>query len=106
MTQATLGATGSGAGSLLPSSWGVEHTTLDLGHNNNSPAVKTLDYLSSSNNVAKLVYAYKEMVFDVDWGDNNQFEIASNQSTLTDDNGNTVLYGTASFNTQYFTIEE
>jgi hypothetical protein len=69
-------------------------------------AVKTLDYLSQDNNVAKLCYAYKEMVFDVTWGDNNQFEIASNQNTLTDDNGNTVLYGTASFDTQYFVVEE
>jgi hypothetical protein len=40
------------------------------------------------------------------FGDNNQFEITNNQATQTDDNGNTVLYGTASFNTQYFTIEE
>jgi hypothetical protein len=40
------------------------------------------------------------------WGDNNQFEIANNQTTQTDDNGNTVLYGTASFDTQYFVVEE
>ena len=40
------------------------------------------------------------------WGDNNQFEITDNQATQTDDNGNTVKYGTASFNTQYFTVEE
>jgi uncharacterized membrane protein len=40
------------------------------------------------------------------WGDNNKFEITDNQSTLTDDNGNAVLYGTASFGTQHFMIEE
>jgi hypothetical protein len=145
----------------------------------NSPALKTLDYLSHDNNVAKLCYAYKEMVWDVpisitvsnqaidgvsgqvyqvarqvdgvlsnqtwkcinsfgsafndaNWvldgsgsvryltddliylipwgnssgfGDNNKFEITNNQSTLTDDNGNSVLYGSASFNTQYFIVD-
>lgn len=143
------------------------------------PAVKALDYLSQSNNVAKLVYAYKEMVFDssadvaadfpltdgnstqaftqgevaridvghthlnmrlvvtsrsvnfsayqtypngdvydsigekfwetwsgTGWGDNNQFEITDNQGIETDDNGNDVLYGTASFKTQFFVIDE
>lgn len=102
MIQATLGATGDGAGSLLGDAWGTSHHTLDMGHDNNSPAVKILDYLSSENGVAKLCYAYKEMVYDTTWGDNNQFEIIDNQSTLTDDNDNTVLYGTASFQTQFF----
>ena len=40
------------------------------------------------------------------WGDNNKFEITDNRATQTDDNGNTVKYGTASFNTQYFITEE
>jgi len=39
------------------------------------------------------------------WGDNNQFEVVNNQSTMTDDNGNTAKVGTASFNTQYFIDE-
>ena len=82
------------------------HSDINLGVNLASKSVKTLDYLSHDNNVAKLCYAYKEMVFDVTWGDNNQFEIADNQNTLTDDNGNSVLYGTASFDTQYFIAEE
>lgn len=144
-------------------------------------SVKSLDYLSSENGVAKLCYAYKEMVYDASadsvsdftyiistdtdiivtyvgqkfivadtsdnsryvvqgvtigtyrlrylspvgdnwiddtgttrlanwngtgWGDNNQFEITDNQATQTDDNGNAVLYGTASFNTQYFIVEK
>jgi hypothetical protein len=139
--------------------------------------VKTLDYLSSENDVAKLCYLYKEMVWDntldsgaaftsIDgtvqttctlgeyysintpsgkilalcvrtgdyvvvelsdvngklmdlnnvlcftlwdgngFGDNNQFEVRGNQSTQTDDNGNAVLFGTASFNTQYFITKE
>jgi hypothetical protein len=40
------------------------------------------------------------------WGDNNQFEITDNQSTLTDDNGNSALYGSSSFDTQYFIVED
>jgi hypothetical protein len=36
------------------------------------------------------------------WGDNNKFEIADNQESFTDDNGNLGVRGTASFNTQYF----
>jgi len=36
------------------------------------------------------------------WGDDNQFQIADNQESFTDDNGNTGLRGTASFKTQYF----
>ena len=70
------------------------------------PAIKTLDYLSQENNVAKLCYVYKEMKFNGTWGDNNKFEIVDNQSTLTDDNGVQVKYGTASFDTQYFISEE
>ena len=42
------------------------------------------------------------MIYDGGWGDNNKFEIANNQESFTDDNGNTGLRGTASFNTQYF----
>jgi hypothetical protein len=156
------------------------HSTISLGSNGLSPAFKTLDYLSHDNNVAKLCYTYKEMVWDNDadnvveyidndnrswakgdtiftkslnavlsyiggdksrtytfadktltsdgrivnatgddgysvdfkvwdgngFGDNNQFEITNNQATQTDDNGNSITYGTASFNTQYFIVEE
>jgi hypothetical protein len=57
--------------------------------------------LKSSNGSTKLV------LHDGNgWGDNNQFEIANNQTTQTDDNGNTIKYGTASFDTQYFVVEE
>lgn len=83
---------------------GVKH--LPIENLTDSPAIKTLDYLSHENNVGKLMLAYKEMVYDTDWGDNNQFEVTNNQSTLTDDNGNTVLYGMASFDTQFFIVEE
>jgi len=36
------------------------------------------------------------------WGDDNQFQVASNQESFTDDNGNTGVRGTARFATQYF----
>ncbi len=38
------------------------------------------------------------------WGDDNQFQIVDNQSSRTDDNGKTTLFGTASFDTQYFHV--
>lgn len=82
------------------------HNTLTIDGGASNAAVKTLDYLSSEYAAAKMCYAYKEMVYNVTWGDNNQFEITDNQSTLTDDNGATVLYGTASFETQYFIVEK
>ncbi|NQY65004.1 MAG: hypothetical protein HRT38_14985, partial [Alteromonadaceae bacterium] len=161
-----------------------EHQPLSLTHSNNSPTVKTLDYLShDGNNQLTLNYVYKEMVWDasvdtaseltlitaamssvntaytkgllyyvsggvyhglrllciatssnnldigsnmvegniyrngdnallftvikgIGFGDNNQFEIASNQNTLTDDNGNSVLYGTARVALPYFYVGE
>ncbi|MDG1859742.1 MAG: hypothetical protein P8I94_11595 [Emcibacteraceae bacterium] len=84
-------------------SWSVvSHEVITIGHNFESDAVKALDYLSESNSVLELSYAYKEMVYDSGWGDNSKFEITDNQSTLTDDNGNTVKYGTVSFKTQFF----
>ncbi len=164
-----------------------KHIPITLGYSNNSPACKTLDYLSDKNGTGALFMAYKEMAYDSNrdslsdagtltggnafsgskgdlfrlrnfnndqfnelyiklssdisttwaigkfdqfyihdgviytfsgvwsegvlfngngWGDNNQFEITDNQSTLADTNGTTVLYGTASFNTQYFIVEE
>lgn len=67
-----------------------------------TPTVKVLPYLTEVDGVAELAYSYKEMVYDGTWGDNNHFEIGNNQFTVTDDNGNTVLVGTASFETQFF----
>jgi len=82
------------------SSYEPTHKNVVLG--GTSTAVKTLDYLSHDNNVAKLCYAYKEMKFDVTWGDNNQFEIYNQSAIITDDNGNSIKVGTSSFDTQFF----
>lgn len=80
-------------------------------HNSVTPAgitkaIKVLDYLSVENNISKFCYIYKEMIYDTTWGDNSKFEINDNQATVTDDNGNSVLVGTASFKTQYFLVKE
>ena len=77
------------------------HETINLVAST-GPAGKVLDYLTESNGIAKMMYVYKEMIFDTDWGDNNQFEVISNQATLVDDNGNNAVYGTASFDTQFY----
>ena len=70
-----------------------------------SPIVKYFDYLTISNNRARLQFVFKELKYDTDsstWGDDNKFQITNKVSTLTDENGNTVLYGQKSFDLPYF----
>lgn len=83
----------------------ITHTSLTLGASNSTLATKMWDYLSESNGVGKLVYAYKEMVYDVTWGDNDKFEISDNQVADTDDNGNDIVRGTASFGIPFYLVE-
>ncbi len=45
---------------------------------------------------------FKEMKYDVDWGDSNTFNVVDNVSTDTDDNGNTVLCGTKRLELPFF----
>ncbi len=98
------GVRGTGGGAFDPALYGYpQHATIGL--TGTGATAKALDYLSETDGVGELCYVYKEMKFDVDWGDNNKFEITDNQSAMTDDNGNSVLYGTASFETEYFIIE-
>ncbi|TMS81544.1 hypothetical protein [Pseudoalteromonas sp. S554] len=61
----------------------------------NSPAFKALNYSVEKNQQGFINYAYTELKYDTDWGDDGKIHIADNQSTRIDDNGNTVLYGTA-----------
>lgn len=87
----------------------LSHNPINIDWVNATGAVKIHDYLTSENGVAVLNYSYKEMVYDTDWGDNNQFEIADNQESFTDDNGNTGVRGTANLKrgiVQYFTTED
>jgi len=72
---------------------------------NTGGVCKTLNYLTTSNNRARLQFVFKELKYDTDssnWGDDNKFQITNKVSTLTDENDNTVLYGQKSFDLPYF----
>ena len=79
----------------------ISHTPLfEYGRSplNNSTAFKTLNYNVVENQQAFINYAYTELIYDVvagDWGDDGKVHIADNQTTMPDENGNTVLVGTA-----------
>ncbi len=63
---------------------------------NNSPAFKALRYNIVENQQAFINYAYAELKHNgTDWGDDGKVHIADNQTTMLDENGNTVLVGTA-----------
>ena len=65
--------------------------------------VKMVPYLTETNSVAKLQFVFKEMKFDgTDWGDDNQFQIVSGVSTVTNDNDEKVLVGQKSVKLPYF----
>jgi hypothetical protein len=59
----------------------------------NNPALKVLPYLTRENGKLFLQAVYKEMKFDVSWGDDNKFNIVDNESTTTDDNAKVVIIG-------------
>ena len=61
---------------------------------NNSPAVKSLSYQVANNNQASMNFAFNELVWDGDWGDDSTIKIADGVTTGTDLNGNTRLIGT------------
>ena len=65
-------------------------------------ATKALPYITKENNKAYLNLVFKEMKFDVDWGDDSKFNIVDNVSTTTDDNANTVLIGQKRIELPYF----
>jgi len=71
----------------------------------NSPMIKFFDYLTVSSNRARLQFVFKELKYDTDsstWGDDNKFQIIDKISTVTDQNGNSVLYGQKAVNLPYF----
>jgi|LGOV01.1.fsa_nt_gb hypothetical protein len=68
------------------------HTLLVPG-DTDSPTVKVLPYLTREDGKAYLRLLYKEMIYDVDWGDDSKFNVIDNESTTTDDNANTVKIG-------------
>ena len=73
----------------------ITHTPVDF-PNTSGFAVKALNYNVVKNQQAFVNYAYTQLVDDgIDWGDDGKIHIIDNQSMRLDDNGNTVLYGTA-----------
>lgn len=79
----------------------VAHDVLGL-FGQDTPAVKVLSYLTRENGKAYLQLLYKEMIYDVDWGDDSKFDIVDGESTTTDDNGNTVKIGQKRIELPYF----
>jgi len=75
------------------------HTPISLGSpNNNSQGFKALNYNVAVNQQGFINYAYAQLAYDAtagDWGDDGKIHIVDNQTTMLDENGNTVLVGTA-----------
>ncbi len=82
-----------------PSAGETIHTPIALTvPSNNGPAFKALNYNVVENQQGFISYAYTELKYDdaaSDWGDDGKIHIADNQATRLDDNGNSVVYGTA-----------
>ena len=67
----------------------IEHLEFD-GDVTTNPSIKVLGYLSNS----YFVVIYKEIHYNgTSFGDDNQFDVVDNQSTVTDLNGETVIVG-------------
>ena len=67
------------------------------------PAVKVHDYLTSENGKAYLQLLFKEMIHNgTSWGDDGKFNVIDGVSTITDDNGNSVLIGQKRVELPYF----
>jgi hypothetical protein len=91
---------------LYMSSWAAPiHAALTLA-NTTSPTVKALPYLTRENGKAYLQLLYKEMIYDVDWGDDSKLDVVDGESTTTDDNANTVKIGQKEIELPYFVSEE
>ncbi|WP_199525375.1 hypothetical protein [Pseudoalteromonas sp. bablab_jr011] len=73
------------------------HTSISLGSASaQAVGVKALNYNLSDNQQGFINYAYTELKHNgTDWGDDGKVHIADNQTTMLDENGNTVLVGTA-----------
>ncbi|MBL4621482.1 MAG: hypothetical protein JKY89_03710 [Immundisolibacteraceae bacterium] len=72
----------------------VESLPTDLDGLIDQPAIKVFLYQANKNGLLYNVIVFKEMKFDVDWGDDQKFDITDNIKTKTDDNGNVIIYGT------------
>ncbi|ELR66070.1 hypothetical protein C942_00512 [Photobacterium marinum] len=78
--------------------YSCQHVEVSMLGGDNSPAVKCLDTRSAVNDQAYLDYHFKELVWDEtskSWGDeSNQMPIGNKTAVMTDNNGNSVLFGT------------
>lgn len=75
--------------------YGPAHDPIVIDGSTSLSGVKALNYNVVEKQQGFIQYAYTEIIFDGDWGDDGKIYIADNQSTRIDDNGNTALYGTA-----------
>ncbi|TMP19078.1 hypothetical protein CWC02_08400 [Pseudoalteromonas sp. S2721] len=88
---------GSSTGSIYSNN---THTPLSLAPpaNSNSPAFKALNYNAVENQQGFINYAYAQLSYDAtagDWGDDGKIHPVDSQTTMPDENGHTVLVGTA-----------
>jgi len=80
---------------------GLKHGEVPLYLSNDSGGIKALNYQVESNQQVNINYSYEELIYDVDWGDDMKLRPIDGQTTNTDDNGNTVLCGTATLAIPY-----
>lgn len=96
LLEVTGGVAGSGSGSIYMDN---HHAAITLAPPaNDGVAFKTLNYNTVENQQGFINYAYTELTYDEtagDWGDDGKIHIADNQTTMLDENGHTVLVGTA-----------
>ncbi|MCQ8881670.1 hypothetical protein NQS96_07650 [Pseudoalteromonas shioyasakiensis] len=75
-----------------------KHPVINLANSNDSLGFKALNYNVAVNQQGFINYAYTELTYDAavgDWGDDGKIHIVDNQTTMPDENGHTVLVGTA-----------
>lgn len=82
------------------------HAPFKMNTDANSPAVKVFPYLTREDGRLYLQALFKEMKFDVDWGDDGKFDVVDGVVTVTDDNGNTVLAGQKRIALPFFISDE
>ncbi|GEK08947.1 hypothetical protein [Pseudoalteromonas peptidolytica] len=72
-----------------------EHAPIKLA-SQSSPGMKALTYFSEHNSQVYIYYAFTELVHsEIGWGDDSKIHISDYETTMLDENGCTVLVGTA-----------
>lgn len=87
---------------VINDSFGVVHSAVSVEVNTNAPTVKTFPYITVENGRYVMNLVFKEMKYDLTWGDDAKFNIVDNVSTTTDDNGKTILIGIKKISLPYF----